>query len=128
MVMVVHPGEVPPRQLAAWGVLLWAVLSVSMVAVGAPQELRLLLVAPFALVGVGVAALIRLRDVRGAPAWALVLVVGLSSLILISMCLVYSGLGGSHLGLMTTGLQGALAFLLVSSEARGKGGLRNADA
>ena len=65
---------------------------------------------------------------KGTPAWALVLVVGLSSLILVSMCLVYSGLGGPHLGLMTTGLQGALAFLLVSSEARGKGGLRNADA
>jgi hypothetical protein len=121
-------GEVPRRQLAAWYVLLWALLSASMVAVGGPEGLRLLIAAPFALVGVGFAALIRLRDVSGAPGYALVLLVGVSSLILISMFLVYSGLGGSHLGLITIGVQGALAFLLVSSEAMGKGGQRDAAA
>jgi hypothetical protein len=125
MVIAVPQGDVPRSQVAAWVVLLWAVVSVSMVAVGAPEALRLLLVTPFAVVGVGFAALIRLGDVRGAPAYALVLTVGLSSLILISLGLLYAGLGSSSIGLVTVSLQGGLAFLLVSGEALGKGG-RNA--
>jgi hypothetical protein len=119
-------GQVPRRQLAARAVLVWALLAVSTVAVGGPEELRLLLAAPFALLGVGFAALIRLRGVGGLPGYALVLVVGLSSLILVSAGLVYAGLGGTHVGLMTVALQGSLAFLLVSSEARRGGGLTDA--
>lgn len=113
-------GSPSAPRVAAWAVAVWALLSIVLVAVGAPQAIRLPVVAPFALLGVGVAAVVRLRDVRGPSAWAMALALGLGGLILISASLVYAGFSGASLGLATVTVQGGLSILLVAREALGR--------
>lgn len=109
------------RRSAAIAVLVWAWISVVLVSVGSsPESVRLLIVAPFCLLGVGVAALIRLRGIDGPAAFALVLLAGLSSLVLVSAAVVYSRIWTHGGGLITVAVQALVATLIVLRDALGK--------
>lgn len=81
----------PTGQVEAWALIAWALVSVALTAIAAPVWLRLPVVGLFALLGVGLAAVLALQIRQLALGLGIAIATGFASLILASEAVLYAG-------------------------------------